>query len=184
MSRQQMKRTLQHGRSQLQDQIVAVSLKLTRIFKAKTLLISVADSEIRTVKLTNLPTIATHADVFALVWGGDVQALKFTPGSSFAEVQFLRGGDCAKYIAATTNNILWPKEPTRFIKVEKCDPEPSHDMVKGYIERGITRCVRVFDANQEWGKTALDKFARGKAHRSIERIANGQNAQGASFTLT
>jgi hypothetical protein len=135
----------------------------------------------RTVQLTNLPTDATLADVFALIWGGNIQAVNYSQGSSFAEVQFLRAEDCAEYFAATTNDIKYPKGPERFITVEKCDPEPTHDIVKSYIDRGITRCVRVFDAGSDWGKVALDKLAQGKNHRIFERIVNGQNAQGVSF---
>jgi hypothetical protein len=140
-----------------------------------------ADSLMRTVKLTNLPTDATHADVFALIWGGNVQSVNFNPKSSYAEVQFLRAEDCAKYFAATTNDIKYPKEPERFITVEKGVPEPTHEMVKSYIDRGITRCVRVLDAGAEWGPLALQKLAQGQNHRIVERIANGQNAQGVSF---
>jgi hypothetical protein len=178
-----VRRTLKHGLKQLVDQIVVVSSNLTCTYEVKILFTSFTDSEMRTVKLINLPTDATYSDVFSVVWGGEIQALNFTPGSTFAEVQFLKGEDCAGYFAATTNDIKWPKGPARFITVEKCEPEPTHDMVKGYIERGITRCVRVFDADQEWGKIALDKLAQGKTRRVIERIVNGQNSKGVILIL-
>lgn len=112
----------------------------------------------------------------------------YTPGAGTAEVQFVRAEDCAAYFDATPNGIRYPGEPERFITVEKCVPEPSHDIVKSYIDRGVTRCVRVQNVDSDWTRKALAKLAtgNGSSRRIAERIVNGQNTAGvcsASYLL-
>lgn len=48
---------------------------------------------------------------------------------------------------AAPNGIPFPGDANRYIAIEKMDPEPANDMVKGYIERRVTRCVRALDVD-------------------------------------
>jgi hypothetical protein len=119
-------------------------------------------------------------NVQAVVWGGNIQEFQYQLGAPIAIALFVKAADCAKFFAATANGIPYPANPTLTIMVEKLEAEPAHGIVKEYVEKDITRCVRVYDIDAEWGKLALQRLAQGPNNRVVERIVNGQNSKGVS----
>lgn len=118
-----------------------------------------------------------------VVWGGNIQEFQYQPGAPIAIALFVKAEDCAKFFAATPNGIPYPGDTARTIMVEKLESEPAHGIVKDYIEKDITRCIRVFDIDAEWGKLALHRLAQGSNKRIVERVVNGQNSQGVSTCI-
>ncbi|KAF2420317.1 hypothetical protein EJ08DRAFT_29953 [Tothia fuscella] len=137
-------------------------------------------SQVRRVKLSGFPPTATLSNVQSVVWGGNIQELQYQPGAPIAIALFVKAEDCQKYYAATANGIPYPSDPSKYITVEQLEPEPAHGMVKDYVEKDITRCIRVYDIDAEWGKAALTRHAQGSGStkRALERVVNGQNGKG------
>ena len=100
-------------------------------------------SVIRRIHLRNLPRWANLTVIAGLVWGGDLQDIFYQEGDSTAQVVFLRAEDCQAYHTATSNGIECPGEPGRTIYVDlHHSPDPVHQLVRDFIARGHTRCVR------------------------------------------
>lgn len=138
-----------------------------------------AGAQKRLVKLTNLPITSTVASIQALIWGGRIEKIDYSPGNSFAWVLFMRGEDCKKYFIATTNGIDYPDDPNRVVWVEMGDPVTVNEKLRGFYDAGHSRCVRAVGADEDWGQMALTKLASAK-HRKLERIVNGANPKGVS----
>jgi hypothetical protein len=132
--------------------------------------------------LTGFPANATLNNVQMVIWGGNIQEFQYQPGATIAIALFVKAEDCARFFAATSNGIPYPADPTRIIMIEKLEAEPAYGMVKDYIEKDITRCVRVYDIDADWGKVALQRLAQGPSNRTVERIVNGQNSKGVSVS--
>lgn len=133
----------------------------------------------RLVKVTNLPITSTVASIQALIWGGRIEKIDYSPGNSFAWVLFMRGEDCEKYFTATANGINYPDDPNRVVWVEMGDPVTVNEKLRGFYDAGHTRCVRAVGADEDWGQMTLTKLASAK-NRKLERIVNGANPKGVS----
>ncbi|KAJ9639386.1 hypothetical protein H2199_006419 [Coniosporium tulheliwenetii] len=134
-------------------------------------------AKVRRVQLTNLPSTSTVSSIQALIWGGRVEQIAYTPGSTSAWVFFMRAADAAKYLDETSNGIEVPGDD-RIVWVESSkDPDPAHDMLRGHYDAGVTRCVRAIGVDEEWGMGGLTKLAAGDG-RKVERVINGQNPSG------
>lgn len=103
-------------------------------------------------------------------------------GSSVATVKFLTVQGCQKFFDATANGIQAPGSRA-LITVEKHQgPNSVNDVMKNCSEGDASRCVRVVDADDDWGDTALRRIAIGtsKNKREIDIIKRGKTAQGVS----
>jgi hypothetical protein len=117
------------------------------------------------------------------VWGGRLESIALPqPGSNVAMVKFMTVEGCQKFFDATANGIEVPGSKT-LITVEKHQgPNSVNDLLKSCSEGDASRCVRVVDADSDWGNTALRRIAIGtsKIKREIDIIKRGKTAQGVS----
>ncbi|KAK8172376.1 hypothetical protein BKA80DRAFT_340096 [Phyllosticta citrichinensis] len=131
----------------------------------------------RVVKLVNLPTNITVVSVQALVWGGPLDRIVYTPGESTAEIHFLIGQDCQKYYKATANHIPFPGDEERLVRVQKCPPSPRHPFLRYAWEEKLTRYVLATGIPDGWTKAELRKFA-GSHNRQVEQVLFGKDSRG------
>ncbi|KAK8152681.1 hypothetical protein BC567DRAFT_277813 [Phyllosticta citribraziliensis] len=131
----------------------------------------------RVVKLVNLPTNITVVTIQALVWGGPLDRIVYTPGESTAEIHFLIGQDCQKYYKATANHIPFPGNEERLVRVEKCPPSPRHPFLRYAWEEKLTRYVLATGIPEGWTKAELKKFA-GSHNREVEQVLFGKDSSG------
>ena len=54
-------------------------------------------TQIRRVILTNLPSQCSTRDIARLVWGGDIEEIRYKDGETRASVLFVNARKCAKY---------------------------------------------------------------------------------------
>jgi hypothetical protein len=113
--------------------------------------------------------------VASFVWGGKVESINFKPGSTTADVLFLKPEDCMKYYHATSNGVPFPDQPKRFIDVTlHADADPVHDRVRGFIEHDVTRVVYVTNIPTNLGLKFFENVAKGGKHElSVEKIRVG-----------
>jgi hypothetical protein len=135
-------------------------------------------SVVRTVRLTNIPgTNKIISNITRLVFFGAIMSIRYEPGSSWAEVTFVKAEECQKYLDATKNGLSWPEEKDRVIIIAPCDPESGlMEHVEIIVQKGITRCVRVVDIDSEWKPLALKNMAE-QSGRKIDRVINGHDTK-------
>lgn len=108
------------------------------------------------------------------------------PGSGYALVKFLTAAACSKYFDATENGIDVPGEKKAVVFVEK-QPGPNsiNDVIRNCIDGDASRCVRAFDAEEDWSDMLLLKLAKGKGQmkREVDRIKRGKNPRGVSAII-
>jgi len=119
---------------------------------------------------------STLETVASFVWGGNVEAFNFKPGSATADVLFLKSEDCMKYYHATSNGIPLPNQPKDFIDVTlHADADPVHDRVRGFIERDITRVVYAANIPMNFGLEFFQNVVKGdKNEFLVEKIRVGR----------
>jgi hypothetical protein len=118
------------------------------------------------------------------VWGGRLESIAMPPpGGGNALVKFLTAEGCAKFFTATENGIEVPGEKKTVVFVEK-QPGPNsvNDVIRNCAEGDATRCVRAYDAEEDWGDMALLRLAKGpgKDKREVDCIKPGKNSRGVS----
>jgi hypothetical protein len=117
------------------------------------------------------------------VWGGRLEALQLPKaGSNKAIVKFLTPEACQTYFAATENGITIPGTKT-IVFVEKAEgPNSVNDVLAACTEGDATRCVRAYDADEDWGDVLLMKLATrakgGQPKREVDTIKRGKTARG------
>jgi len=133
-------------------------------------------SQVRRVKLTGLPMNSSLETVASFVWGGKVEAINFKPGSTTADVLFLKPEDCMRYYHATSNGVPLPDQPKRFIDVTlHTDVDPVHDRVRGFIERDITRVIHAANIPTNLSLKFFENVAKGsKNELSVEKVRVGR----------
>ncbi|KAF2864744.1 hypothetical protein BDV95DRAFT_632715 [Massariosphaeria phaeospora] len=141
----------------------------------------------RTCLLKGVSGVTSLNLLQGLVWGGRMEALSLPePGSDYALVKFLTAEGCQKYFDATENGIeLAPdkapggKKTVVFVE-QQPGPNSINDVLRNCIEGDATRCVRAYDADEDWSDMALLKLARGKSQikREVDRIKRGKTGRG------
>jgi hypothetical protein len=107
------------------------------------------------------------------------------PGGGNALVKFLTAAGCSKFFDATENGIevVVPDGNKTVVFVEK-QPGPNsvNDVIRNCAEGDATRCVRAYDAEEDWGDVALLRLAKGlgKDKREVDCINRGKNSRGVS----
>jgi len=114
--------------------------------------------------------------VASFVWGGKIEAINFNPGSTTADVLFLKPEDCMKYYHETSNGVPLPDQPNRYIEVAlHSDADPVHDRVRGFIERDMTRVVFATNIPTNLGLKFFENVAKGgKNELAVEKIRVGR----------
>jgi hypothetical protein len=141
-------------------------------------------AECRTCILKGVSGFTSINQLQALVWGGRLESISTSePGSSYALVKFLEAAACSKYFAATENGIEVPGEKKTLVIVEKQPgPNSTNDVIRNCIVSDASRCVRAYDADEDWSDMMLLVLAKGKGQmkRELDRIKRGKNAAGVS----
>ncbi|KAL8731457.1 MAG: hypothetical protein Q9166_003432 [cf. Caloplaca sp. 2 TL-2023] len=136
-------------------------------------------ARVRKILLTGIPTGATPTLVASFVFGGPLEQIYV--GNSSAFVTFLRGEDAAKYYEATGNGLLYKRDGVQHVIMTEMTKEvnPVSGVLREYIEKEFTRCVRAIGVDKDWTMMALQETAARKG-RKVEKIVDGLNASKAS----
>ncbi|KAL1605087.1 hypothetical protein SLS60_004630 [Paraconiothyrium brasiliense] len=140
----------------------------------------------RTCLLTGLPENISINKLQALVWGGKLESLQLPKSSSGkAIVKFCTAEACQKYFDVTENGITIPGTKT-VVFVEKAEgPNSVNDVLAACTEGDATRCVRAYDADEDWGDVLLMRLATrakgGQPKREVDIIKRGTTARGRSY---
>ncbi|KAL8775399.1 MAG: hypothetical protein Q9209_000407 [Squamulea sp. 1 TL-2023] len=136
-------------------------------------------ARVRKIMLTGVPKGATPTLVASFVFGGPLERIHV--GDSSAFVTFLRGEDAARYYEATGNGLDYEKDGVKHVIMTDMTSEvnPISGILREYIEKEFTRCVRVIGVDKEWTTMALHETAARKG-RKVEKIVDGLNASKAS----
>lgn len=134
----------------------------------------------RWVELSNLPDTFGPRDVTALVWGGAVEQVRYTPRASTAKIGFVSAACCANYHEQTASDIEYD---FRMIKVEMIRdvPEPMTLEVMGHLQNGATRCVVATGPREDLTVGDIKKLAK-EDGRQVEHVSIGRDTQGVRLT--
>lgn len=100
---------------------------------------------------------------------------------SIATVKFLHAADCQKFYDETSNGLVYAKdvqghEQVVWVELAK-DVDVIGGLLSGWIEGGVTRCVRVVPVEEDIGEAHLMKIASRK-NRKVEGISDRKNPGG------
>ncbi|KAF2714653.1 hypothetical protein K504DRAFT_420657 [Pleomassaria siparia CBS 279.74] len=137
----------------------------------------------RTCVLKGVAGITSINQLQALVWGGRLESISLPPpGTSHAVVKFLTAEGCDKFFEATANGIKVNGDEKVVIQVDKTEgPNSSNDLIRNCSEGDASRCVRAFDADEDWARATLERLAVGKSKpnpRVVDIIKRGKTAKG------
>lgn len=115
--------------------------------------------------------------VASLVFGGPLEQIWV--GTSTAFVTFLRAEDAEKFYETTGNGLVYksdaPDGREHVIMTEMSkEVNPVSGVLREYIEKEFTRCVRAIGVDKEWTVKYLYETATRKG-RKIEKIVDGAN---------
>ncbi|KAL8763367.1 MAG: hypothetical protein Q9184_000838 [Pyrenodesmia sp. 2 TL-2023] len=132
----------------------------------------------RRIVLMGLPESSTPTFVASLVYGGPLESIRVTDGK-VAFVTFLRPEDAMKYYEATANDLLFKKDGAEHVIMTQLgkDVDPVSGVLKEWIEKEFTRCVRAVGVDEDWTMQALNETATKKG-RKIEKVIDGTNKSG------
>ncbi|KAL8802458.1 MAG: hypothetical protein Q9200_006579, partial [Gallowayella weberi] len=132
-------------------------------------------ARVRKILLTGIPTGASPTLVASFVFGGPLEQIQVNEKSAY--VTFLRGQDAEKYYEATGNGLLYQKDDVEHVIMMEMTREvnPVSGILREYIEKEFTRCVRANGVDKDWTMKALHETAARKGRR-VEKIVDGLNA--------
>ena len=95
---------------------------------------------------------------------------------SAATVRFMDAKDCQNYYDDTSNGVVYGKdvqgrELVCFVELGK-DVDVIGGLLRGWIETGVTRCVRAVGVDEDFGIKALKKIGERKG-RKVESVEDG-----------
>ncbi|KAL8738564.1 MAG: hypothetical protein Q9181_000671 [Wetmoreana brouardii] len=137
-------------------------------------------ARVRKILLTGIPTSSTATDVAALVYGGPLESIAV--GTSTAFTSFLHAQDADKYYEATGNDLVFKKDGVEHVVSTQMSKEvnPVSGILREYIEKEFTRCVRAIGVDKEWTMKYLHETAARKG-RKVEKIIDGVNMRSVTF---
>lgn len=99
--------------------------------------------------------------------------------NSAAYVTFLRAEDAAKFYETTANGLVYePNVPnaTKYVIMTAMSKHlnPVSGVLREYIEKEFTRCVRAIGVDKEWTMAYMYETAARKG-RKVEKIVDGIN---------
>lgn len=121
--------------------------------------------------------------VQSLVWGGKLESIQVAkPRKDKAIVKFLTPEGCAKYFAMTANGITLPGLKTCAFVEQGPGPNSLNDVLRACIDGVGSRCIRAYDADDDWLDGQLHALAKGKSQplRVVDHIKRGVTAKGVS----
>ena len=144
------------------------------------------EAKVRKVIIKDLPRDSTATFVASIVYGGAVEEIQIRSSAArnlTAVVRFMKAEDCSKFYEETSNGLVYKKdakgrELVVFVELAK-DVDVVGGLLQGWIDTGITRCVRAVGVESKWDLDGLFKIAERK-NRKVEKIVDGQNAGGVS----
>ncbi|KAL8707549.1 MAG: hypothetical protein Q9220_007441 [cf. Caloplaca sp. 1 TL-2023] len=131
--------------------------------------------EVRTVVLTGIPTSSTPTLISSFIYGGPLESIRLAPSTAF--VTFLRAEDATKYYDDTANGLIYKDDHgiDFCIMTEKQqEADPVSGILREWMEKEFTRCVRVIGVDEDWTLKALHETASRKG-RKVEKIVDGTN---------
>ncbi|KAL8881380.1 MAG: hypothetical protein Q9198_001413 [Flavoplaca austrocitrina] len=134
-------------------------------------------AKVRKVMLAGIPSGATPNLVASFVFGGPLERIHV--GDSSAFVTFLRGEDAERYYEATENGLDYEKDGVKYVIMTEMTSEvnPVSGILREYIEKEFTRCVRAIGVDREWTLLALHEGKYIQTMRSVNwRFADLQDA--------
>ncbi|KAI4202954.1 MAG: hypothetical protein LQ350_002171 [Teloschistes chrysophthalmus] len=131
----------------------------------------------REVVLTGIPPGSTPTIVASLAFGGPLERIAVS--NSAAYVTFLRAEDAAKFYETTANGLVYePNVPnaTKYVIMTAMSKHlnPVSGVLREYIEKEFTRCVRAIGVDKEWTMAYMYETAARKG-RKVEKIVDGIN---------
>ena len=140
-------------------------------------------AQIRSVIIKDLPRNATPSFVASLIYGGPIEWI-FMRSESSATVRFMDPNDCQNYYDDTSNGVVYGqdlqgRELVCFVELGK-DVDVIGGLLRGWIDMGVTRCVRAVGVDEDFGVEALRKMGERKGRR-IESMEDGETPGGVSF---
>ena len=101
-----------------------------------------------------------------------------------ATVRFMDAKDCQNYYDDTSNGVVYGKdaqgrELVCFVELGK-DVDVIGGLLRGWIDTGVTRCVKAVGVYEEFGIGALRKMGERKDRR-VESMEDGRTPGGVSF---
>ena len=146
-----------------------------------------AAAEVRKVIIKDLPRDTTASLVASIVYGGPVEEIQIrssAAGHLSATVRFMSAKDCKRFYEDTSNGLVYKKdargrELILFVELSR-DVDVVGGLLQGWIDSGITRCVRAVGVETKWDLDGLLRIAERK-NRKVEKIVDGQNAGGVSI---
>ena len=121
------------------------------------------------MKLSNLPLEVSSSDVLPLVWGGTVEAVRRTPGSTYASVLFVTCEACARYYDATRKGIRNAFDADdRIINVQPETLDASDLATSKYNDIEASRCIRIAGSSMSWDDAERLETLAGADNRKFE----------------
>ncbi|KAL9598967.1 MAG: hypothetical protein Q9219_004150 [cf. Caloplaca sp. 3 TL-2023] len=128
----------------------------------------------RKIHLNGIPRNSTTTFVASLVFGGPLESISV--GMTTATVVFLHSDDAMKYYDATGNGLLYKKNGVDHLIMTELgkDVDPVSGILREWVEKEFTRCVRAIGVDKDWDMASLQKTAENKG-RKVEKIIDGAN---------
>lgn len=147
-------------------------------------------AKIRKVIIKDIPRGSTNTFVASLVYGGpieDIHIRSSAAGDLSAMIRFMDATDCMRFYDETSNGLVYQKdskghELVLFVELSK-DVDVVGGLLQGWIDSGVTRCVRAVGIEAKWGMDTLLKVAERK-NRKVEKIVDEENAGGVSTYIS
>ena len=112
----------------------------------------------RRVVISDLPPFSAARDVAAVVWGGEIEEIKFNEGNRTATALFINARACRRYYEDTANGIEY-KDVIVHVDLAK-EVEPLVGQAKWRAEMGYTRCVEAVGYQNDLLPGAFKKIAK------------------------
>lgn len=95
-----------------------------------------------------------------------------------AFVKFLTPESCLVYFDATSNGVIIPGTKNTVLVEKTPGPNSVNDLVRNCTDGDATRCVRAYDADDDWSDALLLGLAKGKGQpkREVDCVKQGRTA--------
>ncbi|KAF2400839.1 hypothetical protein EJ06DRAFT_408721 [Trichodelitschia bisporula] len=127
-------------------------------------------TDLRAVRLLNIPEGGTIQFVERLIWGGPLERLDFTPGQTTAVATFMCHKHLVRYYRDAHIGVEWP-DSSRVVDLEILEGTPP--LERRWEAISATRCVRITGLPSHWSIDACTNFA-GASANNIVKVRTGK----------
>ena len=113
-----------------------------------------------------MPSDSTYTSIQDLVWGGQVEAIYYTQGNTWAWVLFRSPDDCKTYAIDAEKGIKLDSGEYAHVTMAT-NGDPMSEAMQAHYDRGATRCLYVFDYPAKFNMEMLCG-AKGRTIESFE----------------